>query len=161
MSDSNVWEYFREPYEHEMPRGEKVTFYRDGIRRNDGFTLIKRFRGMSNGDFICRGDFGEFWFTSKLEDGTASGVLGKCTVYPEKFEPKWPGEEKRNRELCLAHLKDIEDGLLHFPTIYYFDYIPEEPYSIFKEDSLQSPLTSEVSGLTKTIKSIFRRFGIS
>lgn len=121
-----VWEYFREPYQLEMLVGKTATFYRDGIRRKDGFTLIKLFTcGNDPHHYWCRGDFGEFRFIASRWDVCKEVLTEQYTVYPDRFDPKWPGDEKTNQALCLAHLKEIETALLCFPTVFYFDFIPE------------------------------------
>lgn len=125
MGNSLVWQYTKEPYVYELPYTEARTIFLNAIRREDGFTVIKL---LSHDDdrFLCRGEFGEFRFIASRKETFKSEPTDKYIVYPDKFDPKWPGDEKENRELCLAHLKDIEDALLHFPTVFYFDYMPQK-----------------------------------
>lgn len=122
--DCSVWEYFREPYEQKMV-SQTMIFYRDGIRRDDGFTIVKLV-SYDNDQYCCRGDFGEFRFIAKRTESQGQEPSERYIVYLDEFAPKWPGDRQENRKLCLTYLKDIESALLHFPTVLYFDYKPED-----------------------------------
>lgn len=155
MKDNSAWRYFREPYEQKVL--DKVqTFFRSTVRREDGFTMVV-LPAWKQDQFLCTGDFGEFRFIAKRKEMPDSTPLGQYIVCLDEFDPKWPGDKEQNKALCLEHLKDIEDALLHFPLVFYFDYRPEESYSIFNDKDTQSPAKSDALGVAKALKSIINK----
>jgi hypothetical protein len=115
-----MWHVLKEKH-HDEAVGEVEVPY---IRRDDGFTMREIGGGHKNEIFQCNGDFGQFAFYAarrdEFEDFDVYLVATKST-------PDFKGlnlNPETNEALILAHAKDIESALFHFPPGRQFDYKP-------------------------------------
>lgn len=124
-----MWEVIKEPHEQILADGHISKYEVPGIKRKeDGLTVVWESGTHEGIDvFLCRGSFGEFRFQAWRWDDRKNEPLDKYLIFPGEFlSTLWNRniDEKKNRELCLSHAKDIESALLNFPLFPIYKNIP-------------------------------------
>lgn len=99
-----IWEVFEENYTN--PSSESVYAYTQGIRREDGFTLLcHRMDREYFQTYVCRCSFGEFKFYARRWQGKP---LDMYTVHVDMNPDRDYTDKSAHRKLVLEHAKNIE-----------------------------------------------------
>ena len=102
-----------------------ITLHSKGIKRKDGFTLIRTGLGREFQEtFICKGIFGEFEFIASRWDEWKNEPTDTYILTISLWnKPALLAYELKER-VILSHAKDIEAALLRFPPIEFRDLKP-------------------------------------
>ena len=111
--ESPRWEEFIES----MTDANSMTWEKKGIKREDGFTLIREKVTVENKleTFICRGNFTEFSFFASRWDSHNEKPSDIYTVWVNGTSGDWYIDKETHMKLVLSQAKDIEAALRAFP----------------------------------------------
>ncbi len=147
MTSDSEWQVIT--VSHPASYDASVVLNSSGIKRSDGFTLIRIGLGRENQEtFLCKGAFEEFQFTTSRWNELKNEPTDTYVIYLSFFgKPIAPKSEIKDR-IILSHAKDIEAALLHFPPIEFSNFKPMHAKRIvfhvthYSQNTLSSTLGS-------------------
>jgi hypothetical protein len=124
-----MWEAFKEEYVLELI-DTSITLHKKGVRREDGTTVMCVARDYSGwGTFVMKTPEGGGVFYAdrwnSFERTPRDSYIVRVRTYTRRWEEKWGVvNSAENQRFIMAHAKDIESALLHFPLTRTDENIP-------------------------------------
>jgi hypothetical protein len=124
-----MWEAFKEEYVLELI-DTSITLHKDGVRREDGTTVMcvaQEYSGWRT--FVLKTPQGGGVFYAErwndFGETPRDNYVVRVRTYTRRWEEEWGVKNKEeNQRFVLAHAKDIESALLHFPLTRTDENIP-------------------------------------